>query len=150
MTDTLGNLEALSELLLATSLGTERLIAIVKTFCPWLAIEKTNADQAVDLKKDMGRRLAVQGLAVLGSLVTVCLVFDTVNPIKQVSVGGQHYYVLLLAFLGSAGSAFWGGIVGYVKEIKDLRTVQKAAARRGFVRGPWVAASEGSATGLTG
>jgi len=132
MPDALSELEGLSALLLATSLATERLIAILKTMIPWLARENTTAEKEVDLKADMQRRLVLQGLALVASYVTVALVFDTWCPWKKVALGEWSYYQGVLAFLGSAGSAFWAGVVGYVKEVKDAKTVEVANARRQF------------------
>jgi len=132
MPDALSELEGLSTLLLATSLATERLIAIVKTAVPWLATENTTAEREVDLNADKQRRLILQGLAVVASYVTVSLVFDTWCPWKKVELGEWSYYQGVLAFLGSAGSAFWAGVVGYVKEVKDAKTVEVANRRRRF------------------
>jgi hypothetical protein len=132
MPDALSELEGLSTLLLATSLATERLIAILKTVVPSLAKEEITAEREVDLQADKKRRLVLQGLAIVASYVTVALVFDTWCPWKKVELGEWSYYQGVLAFLGSAGSAFWAGVVGYVKEVKDAKTVEVANRRHRF------------------
>lgn len=127
--DALGALEALSALLLATSLAAERLVAIAKTLVPWLALETTTPGLEVKLSEDRRRRIVLGAAAFVASYVTVALVFGSPNPGLKVSLGGVSYHLAVLALLGSGGSSLWGSIVGYVREVKDIKTAQKAAAR---------------------
>lgn len=120
-------LDSLVPFLLAISLASERLITILKTAVPWLAEEQKTDAKEVDLQRDKSRRLIVQGTAIAASLATVMLVFNTVNPMQRVPIGGNQYSILVLAILGSGGSAFWNNILGYTKALKDVKTVEKAA-----------------------
>jgi hypothetical protein len=77
----------------------------------------------VDLEADWIRRLWLQGLAIGASYLTVGLVFDSWCPLTKVKLGEWSYHQGVLAFLGSAGSAFWASVVGYAKAVKDVKTV---------------------------
>jgi hypothetical protein len=129
MPDSLSALDALSGLLLATSLASERFVTIVKTLVPWLAVEKTSESQAVALQADRPRRIAVLALAFLGSYLTLGLLYGMWGVAASVKVGDGSYPLLALAFLGSSGSAFWTGVVGYVKQVKDTKEAQKQQVR---------------------
>jgi hypothetical protein len=131
MADSLSALDALSGLLLATSLASERFVTVVKTLCPWLAVEKTSESQAVALRADRSRRLTVLALAFLGSYVTLGLLYGHWGAGFAVPVGDGSYPLVALAFLASSGSAFWTGVVGYVKQVKDTKEAQKQEVRLG-------------------
>jgi hypothetical protein len=150
MPDPLNQLGALAAVLLAASLATERLLTIFKTLIPWLAVEKTTAAQEVDLSADKSRRLLLQACAILASYVTIGLIFNTWDPGRNIPIGSEQYPQGVLAFLGSAGSAFWNGVVGYVKEGKNARTVELARARLQYVYGRDAKAGEVAGTNLTG
>jgi hypothetical protein len=40
-----------------------------------------------------------------------------------------NYPLAVLVFLGSSGSAFWTGIVSYVKQVKDVNEAKKQELR---------------------
>lgn len=129
MADALSNLDALSGLLLATSLAAERFVTIVKTLIPQLAVENTSPGQAAALVADRPRRVVVLVLALIGSYLTLALVSQIWNPASPVKVGTASYPLAVLAFLGSSGSAFWTGVVGYVKQVKDVNEAKKQEIR---------------------
>jgi hypothetical protein len=148
MNNSLDVLQALAALLLAVSLAAERLVALMKTIFPKLAVEKTTPTQEVDLKADRGRRLTIQVVAFAASYMTLALVFDTWHPDAKIHVGPHDYQLALLAFLASGGSAFWGGVVGYVKEAKDVKTTIKATVRAQYVASAGGPAAMPSGVGL--
>ena len=129
MPDALSALDALSGLLLAVSLASERFVTIVKTVIPWLAVEKTSPGQAAALVADRPRRLVVLALSLFGSYLTLRLLYGSWAPDHPVKVGDASYPLAVLAFLGSSGSAFWTGVVGYVKEVKETKRAKKQEIR---------------------
>lgn len=122
----LDSLSTLVPVLVAISLASERLIAILKSLIPALKDERKTAAGEVDLQADRGRQLTVQAVALATSYVTVALAFSKWSPTYSVPIGGNNYSVAALALLGSGGSAFWNNVFGYTKAVKDVRTAQKA------------------------
>jgi len=125
-------LDALVPLLLAISLATERLVTIVKTVLPFLAVEQKNDAQEVNLSKDLWRRLTVQAVGIAGSYVTVGLLFSQWGLADTVEVAHVKYRVIVLAVLGSGGSAFWSSLLGYTRALKDAKVVERAATSMEF------------------
>jgi hypothetical protein len=128
-------LNSIVSLLLSISLAAERLVTILKTFVPWLAIEQTDDKGAVDLKKDKGRRLVVQLIAFVSCWVTSALLVDggfNLNGVLTIGSGPGTIYihVAVAGLLASGGSAFWASILGLLKALKDLRTYQAAAEKK--------------------
>lgn len=128
MTNALDLLGPLAALLLATSLAAERLVVIMKTIFHTLA-EENSQDPTGRSVREKGRRITVQMLAFLASYMTLALVFSTVDPLARIKIGPTTYYLGLLAFLGSGGSAFWSGVVGYVRAAKDVKTVESTVLK---------------------
>jgi hypothetical protein len=126
MPPTLDVLDVLATVLLGISLGVERLLSIVKTLAPRLTEEKKTAAGEVDLVADRPRRMLLQVLAFVASWVTCGLLFDSFNPFATVDIGGRPFAIVLLALLGSGGSALWNNVLGFTKGLKDQRRVLTA------------------------
>jgi hypothetical protein len=118
-------LTLLATVLLAISLASERLVAIVKSIIPWLAEDKTNTQGVTDFRADRWRQLIVQLLAIATSYVSIGLAFGTWTLTSNVSTE-IPYPVLAVSILGSGGSAFWRTILGYTSSVKDIKTEVKA------------------------
>lgn len=119
------DLSATVAVLLAVSLATERLVAILKTLAPaWLA-EKPAEAAEVDPAADKGRRLRVQAIALICAWVTAAfLVEGGWDPLGTVALGRMDAPVWLVGLLASGGSAFWAQLVGWTGALKDLRRQQ--------------------------
>ncbi len=138
----MGALQGILAYLIAMSLASERLVAILKTFVPTLSEEAKKDNQEVDLIRDRNRRLVLQGFAILSSWITVGLSAPTIGgdlpslgafaPFHPISFGTFSLPVILLAVLTSGGSALWNNVMGYTKAIKDTSQVKKAAETLDF------------------
>lgn len=128
-------LVALSTLLLALSLASERLVAIVKTIWPELTDE--NAERT--LAEDRRRRIMVLVLAFLASWLTSSfLATNGFNPVGEIpifkSAQGDHPLpVYIVALMCTGGSAFWSSVLGYANAVKDTKK-QQAAQQRMIMR----------------
>ncbi len=121
-------------LLLSISLAGERLVTFLKTIVPWLAIEKKDSAGRADPKEDWKRSGMVQLLSFLASWVTAAFLaeggFDLVGVLKVGSgTNATSIPILVVGLLSSGGSAFWSGVLGWVKAVKDTRTVNVARER---------------------
>jgi hypothetical protein len=125
---------ALSTLLLALSLATERLVAIVKTLFP--SLEDETGERT--LTEDRPRILKVQLLSFISAWITCSFVAEKgFEPLGSIPLLENHSLpVPFVAFLCMGGSAFWSGVLGYVKAVKDTRKQQVAAQRRALNQNP--------------
>lgn len=133
----MGSLQILLTYLLATSIASERLVTIVKTFIPSLAEEKKKKDtQEIDPRGDKWRRISVLGTAIVSSWITVALSaqgnveaisFGSFLPFAPVEIGTVSLPLLLVAVLVSGGSALWNNLLGYTKAVKDTKQVTQAS-----------------------
>lgn len=128
----LDSLFALSTLLLALSLATERLVTILKTI--FTSLEDEMGDKT--LIEDKPRRLKVQVVSFICAWVTCAFIAkDGFNPLGIISIipvpneDGYELPVAFVAFLCMGGSAFWSNVLGYVKAVKDTKK-QEIALRR--------------------
>jgi hypothetical protein len=135
------NIEQLSTLvalLAALSVAAERLVDIVKNWFPTqLAEEQNDNEGKVDAKKEGRRKVYLQLLAIVASIITVILAWPAIAgslpgaPPVAWWTGVQGWVTILAAgILVSGGSGFWNKIVGYVGAVRDLRMedTQKTAA----------------------
>jgi hypothetical protein len=123
-------LSTLVALLAALSVAAERLVDIVKNWFPArLAEEQKDAQGNVDVKKEGLRKVQLQLLAIVASIITVILAW----PVMAGSVPGApsgawwtssegRLIVVAAGILVSGGSGFWNKIVGYVGAVRDLKT----------------------------
>jgi hypothetical protein len=123
--------------LLAISLATERLVAVVKTLLPsWFAVEQKTEAKEVDLERDKWRRFRVQLVAFGAAWLTTALLVTggwppdffgdlTVGPDTEVAAW-------LVGFLATGGSAFWAQVVGYTGGLKDITQTRKATESLAF------------------
>lgn len=134
------NLEALTSLVLAISLSTERLVVLAKTIAPtWLTDEKKTAANETDRIGDRWRRIRVLLVAFLVAFIAATLIADIPTQPFWIFKNGFPFWASyggsdggrmptpLLALLASGGSAFWTGVVGFVSASRDVRIQQKAA-----------------------
>jgi hypothetical protein len=126
----LDRLFALSTILLALSLSTERLVALVKTIFPSLEDEtgeKTFSEDKLRIRK-------VQLLSFVCAWITCSFFaekgFNFIGSFPLIE--NYKLPVPFVAFLCSGGSAFWSSVLGYVKAVKDTKKQQLAAQRRAF------------------
>lgn len=123
----LEQLIALSTILFAISLATERLVTIIKTAFPKLGIENKDNAGEVDLEKDRPRRLLVQVISFLSGWVTASLLTPDSNLFTgHIKINDEiSFHVAIVGFLSMGGSAFWGSLLGYAKAVKDIRTQER-------------------------
>src|ERR1700741_1903494 len=74
----IADLSATIAVLLSISLATERLVTIIKTMFPPLAVEKKNEAGETARKPDRPRRLLLQGIAIAAAWITAA--FLAVDP----------------------------------------------------------------------
>ena len=133
-------LSTLVALLAALSVAAERLVDIVKNWFPaHLAEEQKDNEGKVDVEKEGRRKVYLQLLAIVASIVTVILAWPAIagslpgGPSVAWWAGLQGWVtVLATGILVSGGSGFWNKIVGYVGAVRDFRKedTQKAEAEK--------------------
>jgi hypothetical protein len=122
----LTQLISLLTLLIALSVATERLVAIVQNLSTKLRTTGTTA------KKEGHRKALVQFIAVVAGIITACLSQEILPDIPLLHIKGAetHWPVLgLLGLLASGGSGFWTDILGYVKGVKDTQQAAASSAQ---------------------
>jgi len=128
------NLSAFVATVLAVSLSTERLVAVVKTAFPvWMAAEKKTNSSEVDLVGDRWRRLRVQLVAFVSAWVASAAVaelhfFGSIT----IGTGPMRIPVIVLALLSMGGSAFWSSVVNYASAAKDIQQQTRATSGLAF------------------
>jgi hypothetical protein len=124
-------LVALSTVMLAISLATERFVALVKSFWPWLAEERKDANNLIDVVPERKRILAVQLVSLVGAYLTTSIANDCFNPGTDFCFGDPKvcWPAGIIALLGSGGSAFWTQILGYANAVKEVTKQQRAEQR---------------------
>ncbi|MGI4833777.1 MAG: hypothetical protein ACRYFK_09985 [Janthinobacterium lividum] len=112
----LENLSNLLTVVLALSVASERLVAIVKNLIPWLRSEQPGTKAA--------RKLVLQVLAVLAGIATAFLGQELLAaPLK----GRGH--LVVLGLLASGGSGFWKSVLGYVSSVQDIKQAKAVATK---------------------
>ncbi|NML66815.1 hypothetical protein HHL22_16540 [Hymenobacter sp. RP-2-7] len=104
----LENLSNLLTVVLALSVASERLVAIVKNLVPWLRTEQP--------RNEATRKLVLQVLAVLAGIATAFLAQELLAAPLQ---GRGH--LVVLGLLASGGSGFWKSVLGYVSSVQDIK-----------------------------
>jgi len=107
----LTELTALVSLIAALSIASERLVEIIKGYCPSLDQQKE------DPKEEGKRRSNLQMLAVASGIVTALLARDYVPA--QLSDPSRGWSIIGLGLLASGGSGFWNSILTYLLKVKD-------------------------------
>lgn len=129
----IADLSATIAVLLSVSLATERLVTIVKTMFPTLAVEKKTAAGETALAPDRPRRLALQALALAAAWVTASFMTGdrtdelTWNLFGHVQAGDLRIWVPIVAILASGGSAFWTQLLQYTGAVRDIAITRKAS-----------------------
>lgn len=120
----LSSLSALLALLVALSVAAERLVEIIKNLPrlgEWLKTE--NPDAAAE----GWRRLVLQLLAVGAGILTAWLAREVLPVIPDTGIKGKETTtgaLLVLGLLASGGSGFWTSILGYVRNIKEIKKAE--------------------------
>jgi Sec-independent protein translocase protein TatA len=122
-------LSTLVALLAALSVAAERLVEIVKNWFPAsLAEEQKDAEGNVDVGKEGRRKVIVQILAIVASIITVILAWPAIaGSVPGAPSGGWWtsftgwLTIVAIGILVSGGSGFWNKIVGYVGAVRDLK-----------------------------
>jgi hypothetical protein len=104
-------------LILALSMASERLVEIVKG-----AIPPLNRQNDGDPKKEGWRKMGVQLLAVVCSLVTAFLSRDALSEALGTTLADGQ--IAGLGILASGGSSMWNSILVYLMKVKDLKEAQ--------------------------
>ena len=101
-------------LLVALSVASERLAEIIKGVFPCLNQE--NADS----KKERWRKIALQVLAGGCGVFTAFVAGPAIRGVapEAWTTGGG---LVALGLLASGGSGFWNAVLGYVKNVKDIK-----------------------------
>ena len=131
------SIESLSMLfatILGVSLGTERLVTIVKSLFPGLAQEHRNEAGQPDAKGDRVRRVTVQVVALASAWVTAAFLasggkFDLLGGVQVAGTNAVSVPVPLLGLLATGGSAFWTSAIAYVSHVKDIAAEQRTSQR---------------------
>jgi hypothetical protein len=138
-------LSVIVALLAALSVAAERLVDIVKNLFPTYLAEEQKIVQGgnvaaedvgkIDPKKEGFRKVVLQVLPIVASIVTVMLAWPAVaGSVPGAPPGGWWTSVSGIAtiiatgVLVSGGSGFWNKVVGYIGEVRDLKQGQKVQA----------------------
>jgi hypothetical protein len=105
-------------LLVALSVAAERLAEIIKGVFPCLNQE--NADP----KKERWRKIALQLLAGGCGVLTAYLAGPAIRGVVP-EAWTTGWGLLALGLLASGGSGFWNAVLGYVKNVKDIKKLEK-------------------------
>jgi len=108
--------------LVALSVASERLAEIIKGVIPGLNNENPNPT------REGYRKAAIQSLAVICGLVTVLLARPALKNMLPDPWNNTGTF-LALGFLTSGGSGFWNGILGYVRNVKEIKKGEVASER---------------------
>jgi len=108
--------------LVALSVASERLAEIIKGVIPALNNENRNPT------REGYRKAAIQSLAVVCGLVTVLLARPALKNMLPDPWNSTGTF-LALGFLTSGGSGFWNGILGYVRNVKEIKKSEAASER---------------------
>ena len=132
------DLSALVALLLSISLAAERLVAVVKSLIPWLAVEPIKNPAVADTSPDRWRQLLLQILMFLAGWVTSAFLcgprFDLFGSVTLSSSGSLSLPAIVMGLLSSGGSAFWTSLLGYTKAVQEGRTTRSLKERMEFQR----------------
>jgi Sec-independent protein translocase protein TatA len=104
-------------------------VEIVKNWFPAsLAEEQKDAAGNVDVSSEGRRKIILQILAIVASIITVILAWPVIaGSVPGAPSGGWWtsfpgwLTIVAIGILVSGGSGFWNKIVGYVGAVRDLR-----------------------------
>lgn len=129
------NLTVIVTLLIALSIASERLVAIIQGVIPFLSQENVNAI------KESWRKASIQLLAVISGITTALLsspvITETLASLFCDPKNGcdQNWNatpaIFALGLLASGGSGFWNSILEYLLKVKDLKKLQVEGAKKG-------------------
>ena len=120
------NITTFITIILAISVASERLIAVLKTIFPWLSGSQPPG-KPLNPKNENIRQLVVMLISFSAAWVTSAFLGGTqFDLLKTVPIGDPavHIPAVILGVLASGGSAFWTSLLGYTKAVKDIKTEQ--------------------------
>ena len=120
--DTTATLQAIIGLIVSVSIASERLVEIIKGYCPWLNEAKT------DPAKEGQRRSALQVLAVISGIGTAFLAQPLLSPMFS-DMSNHAGAVFAIGLLASGGSGFWNAILSYFLQVKELKKQEVTTAQ---------------------
>jgi hypothetical protein len=129
------DLSAFIATVLAVSLTTERIVAVVKTAFPvWMAAERKTESAEVDLLGDRWRRLRVHLVAFVVAWVASASLanFQFLSGSVKLGTAGAEIPVFFLAILSMGGSAFWSSVISYASAAKDIQNQARASGSLAF------------------
>lgn len=116
-------LETWVGLIAALSVASERLVETIKnTFRGFDTVP-------ADAKEEAHRKMKLQFIGFVAGIITVLLAQEMLKDMLPQPIYGRNWWLAVvgLGFLASGGSGFWNGILGYVREVKDLKKAEKKA-----------------------
>jgi hypothetical protein len=128
----------ISTYLVAVSLATERLVALIKSLAPWLAKERTDQEGLINLADEKWRNFSVQVLSFLAAWVTTSLLNNSLtDPLADVCLSQESklcWPTVVIALLSTGGSAFWSNVLGYANAVKDIKKQQRTDLRMNLIQ----------------
>jgi hypothetical protein len=123
-------LSTLIGLVLAISLASERLVAIIQTLLPnLLPIEKTLETEEKNLLASKWRQILLMLFTFVSCWATSTLLTENFDPFGSIVISSETKLklpVVIMGLLSSGGSAFWNHLLGYTKEVKEIIMLTKA------------------------
>lgn len=119
--------EQILTIILGVSMASERILELLKTLFPWLAIQKSVTDDNRERSgNEILRRVLIQVISFLSGWMTAGLVAANANEWICLSgrIGDSKIPAVVIGLLSSAGSVFWTQIVAYSKALKDIKKLQ--------------------------
>ncbi|MEP6622044.1 MAG: hypothetical protein ABJE47_22165 [bacterium] len=124
-------LSALLAFVSALSIASERAVAVMKTFIPWMRDENPGSD-TLKPGQEEGRRFAVFAVSYVCSL-GICLVVSNGSTVVLVpatdAMAAHTISAFAVAFLAMGGSAFWAQVIGVLSAIKDVQKPKAPAVK---------------------
>ena len=119
--------EKILTIILGVSMASERILELLKTLFPWLAIQKSVTDDNRERSgEEVLRRAIIQVISFLSGWMTAGLVAASGSEWICLSgrIGDSRIPAVVIGLLSSAGSVFWTQIVAYSKAVKDIKKLR--------------------------
>lgn len=124
----IADITKLISLVLAISVAGERLIALIKSFIPWLAVQ--DPPNAPNDENTIARKVILILLMFGACLLTTIMIHGTFSD-APIDIGGSIGKVstYVISLMASGGSAFWTSLLTYVKSVGSIKVEQFNQAR---------------------
>ena len=117
------NLSTVVAVIIALSIASERLVAIIQGLIPALN------NKSEDVKREGRRTATLQAMAVVAGIVTALLCQPALTKVVP-ETWSTFPGILALGLLASGGSGFWNSILTYVLKLKDVQAAAAKTAER--------------------